>query len=63
MKIICIDNYCRDYVGDTLICESISHEYGVRIVDLLNRKDNRDEFEWFMVKNDDYVLKIGRTPK
>ena len=63
MKIVCIDSYCRDYVGDIPICEGISHEYGVRIVDLLNRKDNRDEFEWFVVKNDDYVLKIGRTPK
>lgn len=43
MKIIAIDNYCRDEISDVSICENIKNEwYGEFIVDKLNNCTNNE---------------------
>ena len=55
MKIIAVDNYCRDEISDILICENVRNKwYGEFIVNKLNHCTNN---EWYYkLVNDDYKL-------
>lgn len=55
MKIIQVDNYCRDSVADVLIAENVNEYFGNMIVDLLNEKTN----QYFILEKDDYRLFKG----
>lgn len=56
MKIIQVDNYCRDSVADVLIAENVNEYFGNIIVDLLNEKQTN---QYFILENDDYRLSKG----
>lgn len=38
MKIVCVDNFNRDYVSDKVIANNVSEYYGKEIVKFLNNK-------------------------
>ena len=58
MKIIAIDNFDRDWVSDTLICENINEYYGKIIVDYLNEKEGEKSQNFYVLKEDDYKLYV-----
>ena len=37
-KIICTDNYDRDHIADTLICQNVKPHYAMTMVEALNTK-------------------------
>lgn len=57
MKIICTDNFDRETVSDTLVCENINLEYGNAIVEFLNDKFSGDYLDnFFQLVEDDHKL-------
>lgn len=57
MKIIKVDNFCRDNRDDVLIAENIKNKYyGEKIVNLLNSKESVDSEDYFKLVEDDYKL-------
>jgi len=58
MKIICVDNFDRDFKSDSLVCENISKYYGEMIVKFLNEK-NKDDVNnpnFYRLVEDNYKL-------
>lgn len=56
MKIIASDNFSRDYVSDSLVCENINEGYGNMIVDFLNRHNGDDGPRYYRLVPDDHAL-------
>jgi len=57
MKIIEVDNFNRDNVSDTLVCENVNKQFGKIIVDGLNKRLSGDGSAYFYrLVEDDYVL-------
>ena len=56
MKIICTDNFNRDYVPDSLIAENLSGYWASRIVKLLNENTDPNGQEYYEAVSDEYVL-------
>jgi len=59
MKIVCIDNYNRDYIDDILVAENVTESFSERIVTLLNKNQSYSD-EWFISVSDDYQLKKAK---
>ena len=57
MKIVCVDNYDREFYDDILVCENIRNEkFGNIMVDALNSREGSNS-EWFYkLVEDDYTL-------
>jgi len=57
MKIVCVDNFNRDHIGDTLVCENVSLNYALVIVDILNEKfGGEHSSDHFVIKSESYEL-------
>jgi hypothetical protein len=56
MKIICVDNFCRDSVSDFPVAENVHSHIGQRIVDLLNKEEGEQSPNFFKLVPDDHVL-------
>lgn len=56
MKIICEDNFNRDYISDWLVAENVSSIMGKRIVKLLNEYEGKDSPNFYKLVKDDYKL-------
>jgi hypothetical protein len=57
MKIICVDNFARDTVNDTLVCENVNEYYGKFLVNQLNDKLSGDHSpDFYKLVDDNYVL-------
>jgi hypothetical protein len=56
MKIICVDNYDREYYDDVLIAENVHDYYGEIIVNLLNNREHGDSDDFFKLVPDEYKL-------
>lgn len=57
MKIICVDNFNRESVSDTLVAENVNEFYGKKIVDFLNDKFSGDTTGcWFRLVTNKYKL-------
>lgn len=57
MKIICVDNFARDYVSDSLVCENVSKYYGEFLVKQLNEKlSGEHSSDYYRLVEDDYKL-------
>ena len=56
MKVVCIDNYNRDYISDRLVCENVSKFYGDIIVVCLNERIRAEGSDYFVLRPDDYKL-------
>lgn len=63
MKIIRIDNFAREHVADVLIAENVSQYHGRRIVDLLNKTEdkifNGNSEDYYKLVDNDYKLWRG----
>lgn len=59
MKIVLVDNFNRDEIADYLVCENIDGHYGELVVNFLNGREHDDSPNYFMLKEDDYVLSRG----
>lgn len=60
MKIICKDNYDREYVADRLIAENVHSYYGNFITEALNDKYSVEHSsDYYRLVEDDYVLWRG----
>lgn len=62
MKIIRTDNFCRDYIPDTLIEEGLTEEAAKQKVEEMNDKCDSHGPVYFMAVADDYVLQAGFEP-
>ena len=59
MKIICQDNFDRDSISDTLVCENVNEFYANFIRDCLNQKFGGEHApSFFKVVEDDHKLYI-----
>lgn len=59
MKIICVDNFNRDYKSDELVCENINEYYGKYIVNQLNTYFNGENSPlYFKLVPDDHKLYV-----
>ena len=60
MKIICVDNFNREHVSDSLVAESVSIFYGEKIVKFLNKTFSGDgAIDYFrLVKDDTKIYKF-----
>lgn len=58
MKIIAIDNFDRDWVSDTLICENVNEHYGKILVDYLNKRQSEMSQDFYVLKEDEYKLYV-----
>jgi hypothetical protein len=57
-KIICTDNFDKDYIPDTLVGENIPEWYAEQIKDFLNMKlSSNNSPNFYRCVNMDYVLK------
>jgi len=56
MKIIIKDNFDRDYISDTLVCENVNEYFGSKIVKLLNEREHNGSPNYFTLVSDDYIL-------
>ena len=56
MKIIATDNFCRETVSDSLVCENVSEYYGNLIINLLNDKNGPNSPEYYKLVPDNHVL-------
>ena len=57
MKIVCKDNFGRDIVSDTLVCENVNEYYGKFLVNILNEKYGGEYSEdFFTLEDDNYKL-------
>lgn len=59
MKIICVDNYNRENVADSLVCENVNEVYGKWIVELLNKSRVRSDQDFYRLVDNDYRLSRG----
>lgn len=61
MKIICVDNFARETVADTLVAEGItSKEYAECMLNALIAKYSYDSSPyWYRIVEDDYRLWKG----
>lgn len=60
MKIIGVDNYNRESVADSLVCESVSNDYvGNIMVDALNATEGESGLRFYRLVADDYKLWRG----
>jgi len=63
MKIIQIDSFDRDEIGDKLIAENVVSYWGSHIVTMLNNKFSRDTSDtYFMLVVDNHKLKEDFVP-
>ena len=58
MKVISVDNYDREHISDTLICENVSGYLGSEIVEFLNQKFKYGS-DYYKLVDDDYKLWRG----
>ena len=59
MKIIGIDNFDRDYVSDTLVCENVDKETGQYLTKCLNeRYSGSIVYTYYKLVEDHYVLSV-----
>jgi hypothetical protein len=59
VKIICKDNFDRDYKSDSLVCENVNKYYGKYLVDFLNEKfSGEDSEDFYILADDSYELFI-----
>lgn len=57
-KIVAVDNFDRDYMGDELIAENVPEHYAQFITDALNNKfSGSTSVHYFMVKPSTYQLR------
>jgi hypothetical protein len=57
MKIICVDNFNRETIDDSLIAENVNEFYGNKITDFLNKEDRDPNTpNFFRLVPDDHVL-------
>jgi hypothetical protein len=57
MKVICVDNFCRDSMDDILVCENINETYGKQFVAWLNIKYSTETSpKYYKLVADDYIL-------
>jgi hypothetical protein len=56
MKIICKDNYDREHVSDTLVCENVNEYYANHITKLLNEKEGDHSPDYYRAVPDDHKL-------
>jgi hypothetical protein len=57
MKIVCTDNFDREIISDTLVCENINKYHGERIVEFLNENDSGNNSpNFYTLVEDDYKL-------
>jgi hypothetical protein len=56
MKIICKDNFDRDYISERLVAENVSEYYAKIIVRLLNESEPVDGAYFYKAESDDYKL-------
>lgn len=56
MKIIRTDNYNRETVSDTLVCENVSEYYGKLILKLLTDWTHPESDDFFRLVPDDHKL-------
>lgn len=56
MKIVCTDNFARDYISEHTVAENITSEaYAATIAEALNAKFGGEHSQdYFVVKPDDY---------
>lgn len=59
MKIICIDNFDRESVSDTLIAENVDEYWAPKIVEIMNRTfGGEDSPNYFISVEDDHKLYV-----
>lgn len=56
MKIIRVDNYCRDTRDDFLVAENVNDYYSEKIVNILNDKEPENSEDYYKSVEDDYKL-------
>lgn len=56
MKIVCVDNYDREYYDDVLIAENVHEYWGKKAVNLLNENEHENSENYFILVNDDHKL-------
>lgn len=57
MKIICVDNFDRESVSDSLVCENVSEYYGKIILKcLIEKLSNMYSSRFYRLIKDDYKL-------
>ena len=57
MKIVCVDNYDREFYDDILVCENIRNEkWGNVMVDALNSRKGENSELFYKLVEDDYKL-------
>lgn len=59
MKIICKDNFDRENIADTVVCENINEYYGELIVDFLNKKGGENSPDYYKLVENNYRLWKG----
>jgi hypothetical protein len=59
MKIVMIDNFNRETVADVLIAENVNKHFGEVIVRLLNSREGDSSPNYFVLKEDSYILWRG----
>ena len=57
MKIICVDNFGRDFVSDQLIAENVNPYVGAKMVTLLNKAEGSNSPNFYRCVDDDYKLR------
>lgn len=57
MKIICTDNYDRDYIPDRLIADNVPDYWAEKIVKFLNENIDSDGRDYFRAVPHNYELK------
>ena len=56
MKIVCVDNFDRDYKADQLVCENVDGRFLNIIVDFLNSREPIRSDRFFKAFPDTYKL-------
>lgn len=56
MKIICVDNYDREFRDDILIAINVHPSYGKLLVDTINDSPKRYDGDFFRLVEDNYEL-------
>ena len=56
MKIICVDNFDRETVNDSLVAENVNACYGKYIVALLNEHEGQHSPNFYRLVEDDHTL-------
>lgn len=59
MKIVCVDNFDREHVSDSLVVENIPEQAGKQVVDYLNRMLSGPHADrYYRLVEDSYKLYI-----